>query len=119
MKYYDLIDVFEPTLTKYSYKSLPSDIVRVSKELEQSLSNIIRNIKTGDIKYNAEILENDIYSYTKKIQELISSMLNNLATLSNILVTKNNTFTVITNYYLNNTSSYSKNEDDIRNIFYP
>ena len=32
-------------------------------------------------------------------------MLNNLATLSNILVTKNNTFTVITNYYLNNTSS--------------
>ena len=105
LKYYDLIDVFEPTLTKYSYKSLPSDIVRISKELEQSLSNIISNIRTGDIKYNAEILENDIYSYTKRIQELIRSMLNNLATLSNILVTKNNTFTVITNYYLNNTSS--------------
>ena len=105
LKYYELISVFNSTLATYSYKQLPSDIVRISNELVRSLTDIMNNIKTGEIKRNAEIIGNDIYSYTYKIQELIRTMINNLSTLSNILLTKNNTFTVITNYYLNNTSS--------------
>lgn len=39
------------------------------------------------------------------MHDLIRKMLNNLGALSNILLTKNNTFTEITNYYLNKTSS--------------
>ena len=105
LHYYDLISVFNSTLSTYSYKQLPSDIVRISNELVRSLTNILNNIKSGDIRINAEIIGNDINSYTSKIQALIRTMLNNLATLSNTLLTKNNTFTVITNYYLNNTSS--------------
>ena len=105
LHYYDLISVFNSTLSTYSYKQLPSDIVRISNELVRSLTNILNNIKSGDIRINAEIIGNDINSYTSKIQALIRTMLDNLATLSNTLLTKNNTFTVITNYYLNNTSS--------------
>ena len=105
LHYYDLISVFNSTLSTYSYKQLPSDIVRISNELVRSLTNILNNIKSGDIRINAEIIGNDINSYTSTIQVLIRTMLNNLATLSNTLLTKNNTFTVITNYYLNNTSS--------------
>ena len=105
LHYYDLISVFNSTLSTYSYKQLPSDIVRISNELVRSLTNILNNIKSGDIRINAEIIGNDINLYTSTIQALIRTMLNNLATLSNTLLTKNNTFTVITNYYLNNTSS--------------
>ena len=105
IEYYDLFKVFNSTLVTYSYKKLPSDILQYSNELANKLRNILNNIKTGDIKKNAEILETNIYSYIDQIHEIIRNMLNNLATLSNILLTKNNTFTVITNYYLNNTSS--------------
>ena len=105
IKYYDLFKVFNSTLVTYSYKKLPSDILKYSNELANKLRNILNNIKTGDIKRNAEILENNIYSYIDQIHEIIRNMLNNLATLSNILLSENNTFTVITNYYLNNTSS--------------
>ena len=104
LKYYDLMDVFDSILISYSYKQLPSDIARLSNELVESLSDIYNNIKSSDIKYNAEILRNDIYSYINRIHELIRKMLNNFSNLSEIFIAKNNNFTVITNYYLNNTS---------------
>ena len=48
---------------------------------------------------------------------MIRKILNNLGILSNILITKNNTFTEITNYYLNNTSSsYVNIIKNIKNI---
>ena len=62
-------------------------------------------MRTGTIKANADILYSNINNYIDKLHELIREMLNSLGTLSNILVTKNNTYTEITNYYSNNTSS--------------
>ena len=105
LMYYDIYNVFNKTLIKYSYKKLASETVEVSNQLINSLSSIYYNIKEGNIKISAIILSNNIHYYIEDLHELIRKMLNNLGTLSNILVTKNNTFTEITNYYLNNTSS--------------
>ncbi len=105
MKYYSLYDVFQSTLVTYSYKKLPSDIVRLSNELVNKLNNTFNNIRTGEIKQNTEILTNDVYSFISNLHQLIRIMLDNLDKLSDTLLTKNNTFTIITNHYLNNTSS--------------
>ena len=105
LMYYDLYQVFNSTLVNYSYKKLTSDIVQISNELVSRLSGIFNNIKSGEIRSNAETLEDNIYSYINELHEIIRKMLENIGRLSNILATKNNTFTVITNYYLNNTSS--------------
>ena len=105
--YYDIYKVFNSTLIEYSYKKLPSEIVDISFKLVTELGRIFNNIRseTGNIKYNADILSNNIYDYIDELHDIIRKMLNNLGTLSNVLLTKNNTFTQITNYYLNNTSS--------------
>ena len=105
LKYYRLYDVFQSTLVTYSYKKLPSDIVRLSNELVNKLSNIFNNIRTGEIKQNTEILTNDVYSFISNLHQLIRITLDNLDKLSDTLLTKNNTFTIITNHYFNNTSS--------------
>ena len=105
LMYYDIYKVFNSTLVEYSYKNLAHEIVEVSNQLLNSLSSILNNIKSGDIKYYADILSDNIYNYLNELHELIRKILNNLGILSNVLVTKNNTFTGITNYYLNNTSS--------------
>ena len=105
LNYYSLYGVYNHTLITYSYKKLPSDIVRLSNELVNKLSTIFNNIKSGEIKQNAEKLSYDVYSYIEQIHQMIRKMLTNLENLSNIIITKNNTFTAITNYYLNNTSS--------------
>ena len=56
------------------------------------------------------------------MNELIVKMLNNLGKLTKTLIEKNNTFTAITNYYLNDTSaSYVniiKNMKSILNNYY-
>ena len=51
-----------------------------------------------------QILHKNIYDYVDEMNRLIVNMLNNLNALTNTLISKNNTFTAITNYYLNNTS---------------
>ena len=103
--YYDIDKIFNSTLNEYSYKKLASETVEISNQLLNSLDTVYYNIKSGNIKKHADILSDDIYSYINELHELIIIMLNNLQTLSNTLITKNNTFTEITNYYLNNTSS--------------
>ena len=105
--YYDIYQVFNSTLIEYSYKKLPSEIMEISNKLVSELSGIFNNIRSesGNIKYNADILSDNIYDYIDELHDIIRKMLNNLRTLSNVLLTKNNTFTQITNYYLNNTSS--------------
>ena len=105
IKYYELLPVFNATLVKYSYNVLPSEIIHVSNDLLNKISNIFFNLKSGTVKENADVLYSNINNYIDKLHELIREMLNSLGTLSNILVTKNNTYTEITNYYLNNTSS--------------
>ena len=117
LMYYDIYKVFNSTLVEYSYKNLAHEIVEVSNQLVNSLSSILNNIKSGDIKNNVDILSGNIYNYLNELHELIRKILNNLGILSNILITKNNTFTEITNYYLNNTSSsYVNIIKNIKNI---
>ena len=105
LKFYELYQVFNTTLVNYSYKQYPNNIILISNELKSQLSDIFYNIKTGNIKSNVETIENNINTFLDEINNKIRTMLNNLECLSNILINKNNTFTVITNYYLNNTSS--------------
>ena len=104
MIYYDLNPIFNSTLSLYSYNKIPNDTVRVSNELLSALSGIFTQIKNGNVKTYVQILHKNIYDYVDEMNRLIVNMLNNLNALTNTLISKNNTFTAITNYYLNNTS---------------
>ena len=103
--YYDINKIFNSTLSLYAYNKLSNDIIKVSNELLSKLSGIFTNIKSGDIRTNAQFLQTDIYNYINQMNSLITKMLNSLEELTNTLITKNNTFTAITNYYLNDTSA--------------
>jgi hypothetical protein len=103
--YYDINPIFNSTLELYSYDKLPYDIIKVSNELLSKLSGIFTNIRNGNVKTYSQILYNDIYNYIDESKQLITNMLNNMKNLTHILITKNNTFTAITNYYSNNTST--------------
>ena len=117
LMYYDIYQVFNSTLVEYSYKTLPSETVEISDELIKSLNNTFYNIKKGNIKLNVDNLSDDINNYINEIYELIKKMMDNLEDLSNILITKNNTFAQITNYYLNDTSfSFSNIIEKIKAI---
>ena len=115
--YYDIYQVFNSTLVEYSYKTLPPETVEISDELIKSMNNIFYNIKQGNIKLNVDNLSNEINNYINEIYELIKIMIDNLKELSNILITKNNTYAEITNYYLNDTSfSFSNIIEKIKAI---
>ena len=105
IKYYEIFPVFNSTLVKYSYNVLPAETVQISNELLNRISGIFFNLKTDNIKENADILYSNIHNYIDKLHDLIREMLNSLGELSNILTTKNNTFTEIINHYMNNTST--------------
>ena len=105
VSYHDLYPIFNSTLSLYAYNKLPNDIVKVSNELLSSLSGIFTQIKSGNVKTHAQILYNDVYGYIDEINELILDMLKNFGNLTNTLITKNNTYTAITNYYSNDTSA--------------
>ena len=103
--YYDLNPIFNSTLSLYAYNKFPNDIVNVSSELLSRLNQIFTQIKFGNVKNYTQILNKEIYNYIGEMNELIVEMFNNLKNLTNTLITKNNTFTAITNYYLNDTST--------------
>ena len=103
--YYDLNPIFNSTLSLYAYNKFPNDIVNVSSELLSRLNEIFTQIKFGNVKNYTQILNKEIYNYIDEMNELIVEMFNNLKNLTNTLITKNNTFTAITNYYLNDTST--------------
>jgi len=105
LKYYDINEIFNYTLTSYSFNKLPYQIIQISNELLNKLNNIYTSINSGNINNYVQSLSEAIYRFLNKSHDKIKIMLNNLNTLSNTLLTKNNTFTEITNYYLNNTSS--------------
>ena len=105
LTYHDIYHIFNSTFIEYSENVYPKEILEISKQLLNSLGGIYYNIKTGNNKDHADMLSNDIYTYLDELHELINKILNNLKTLTNILITNNNTYTEITNYYLNNTSS--------------
>ena len=117
LKYYNLFQIFNSTLTKYSHNILPSNDVQISNELLSKLSGIFTNIKSGEIQNNREILENSIDSFFDKMYDIKNNMINYLSNLSNLLLTLNNKYILITNYYLNGTSdSYSNIVKEIKRI---
>ena len=101
--YYDLYEIFNSTLIEISYRTLPYGLIDLSEQLVNALKNVFDNIRTGNIKPYADLLHEDIYNYIHDLHTLISTILNNLSALSNILISKENLYTRITNYYLNNT----------------
>ena len=107
LMYYDLCKVFNSTLIKYSYKKLPAEIVQVSNDLISRLNGFYIGIRQGrgEINIQVKALTDIVYNFLDDLHELIRKMLNHLGDLTNTLITKNNTFTVITNYYSNNTSA--------------
>ena len=105
LEYYDIYPIFNSTFALYPYNVLTNDIVKASNDLLSGLSGIFTQIKFGNVKTYGEILYNDIYNYIDEMNELIVKMVNNLGNLTNTLIEKNNTFTAITNYYLNDTSA--------------
>ena len=103
--YYDIYPIFNSTFSFYPYNVLTNSIINASNDLLNDLSDIYTNIKLGNVNTYAQILYNDIYNYINEMDGLLIKMLNNLGNLTNTLIEKNNSFTSITNYYLNDTSA--------------
>ena len=110
LKYYDLFEVFNSTLTTISYNKLPYLVIKLSQELVDKMSTIYYNIeRPGKIKDYVTELRDAVYEFVNNSHALVDNIYNNLKELDNVLLTKSNPFTQITNYYLNNTSvSYVK-----------
>ena len=116
-KYYNILQIFNSTLTKYSHNILSSNEVQISNELLSKLSGIFTNIKSGEIKNNRDILKNNIESFFNEMYEIKNNMIIYLSNLSNLLSTINNKYILIKNYYLNETSdSYYNIVKKIKNI---
>ena len=110
VQYYDLFDVFNYTLETISHNKLPSLVIKLSEEFENKMNLLYTNIeKKGEVKNYVEELTKILYDFVDDSHELVDAIYNNLKELNYILLTKDNPFTQITNYYLNNTSiSYVK-----------
>ena len=118
LKYYDIYPIFNSTFFLYPYNILTKEIIQASNDLLSGLSDIYTNIKLGNVNTYAQILYNDIYNYIDEMDGLLINMLNNLGNLTNTLIEKNNTFTAIINYYLNDTSaSYVNIIKNMKTIF--
>ena len=117
LKYYNLLEIFNSTLAKYSHNILPSNKIQISNELISKLSGIFTNIKSNDFKNIREILENNIDSFFDRMYKIKKNMINYLSNLSKQLLKENIAFTSITNYYLKDTSvSYMNIVKEIKTI---
>ena len=104
VQYYDILAVFNSTLTTISYNKISPVIIKVSNELLSKMSGIYYDIeKKGTVKENVEKLGDDLYTYVNHTNDLVDIIYENIKELHRTFLTKNNPFTQITNYYLNNT----------------
>ena len=63
VKYKDLSELFDATLSLEEIKYLPFKIIHESTNLKQKLEEISKNIENGGIKQNFKILNKNIYDY--------------------------------------------------------
>ena len=119
LHYYDLFEVFNTTLMTISYNKLPYLVIELSTQLEIKISSIYYNLEVkGDVKVQVEELRDSVYEFVNNTHALVDTIYRNMKELGNILITKDNPFTQITNYYLNNTSvSYVKMLAKSRRVF--
>ena len=117
LKYYDLSEVFDSTLSLDSINILPITIIEESNSLINKLKELYNNIKSGNTKNNADKLNDNVYNYNKQLHILIKNIFDSLKELTNTLNSKSNKITEVTTYYLNHTSSsYINSIQEAENI---
>ena len=104
LKYKDLSDIFDATLSLDAINKLPFAVIQESSNLKAKLEQILSNIENGGITKNIKILNNDIYSYTTKSQIIINQLLENLSDLTKSLSSSKSKLTEISTYYCSNTT---------------
>jgi len=105
VKYKDLSELFDATLSLEEIKYLPFKIIHESTNLKQKLEEISKNIENGGIKQNFKILNKNIYDYLEESNKIINELFHNLDELSISLSSSKSKLTEISTYYLNHTSS--------------
>ena len=122
IKYKDLSDIFDSTLSLDVIKELPFIIIQESNNLQQKLDELLTNIENGGIKPNIKILNKNIYDYISESHNIIYEIFCNLRELSSSLSSPKSKLTEISTYYLNHTStSYAttiKKAQDILSNYY-
>ena len=117
IKYKDLSDLFDSTLSLDHIKELPFIIIQESSNLQKKLDELLNNIENGGIKQNLKILNKNIYDYLSESHSIIYELFCNLRELSSSLSSSKSKLTEISTYYLNHTStSYVTTIEKARNI---
>ena len=105
IKYKDLSDIFDATLSLDSINRLPYSIIQETANLKNKLENLLEHIENGGIRNSIKILNDDIYGYTDVSHNIINTLFENLSELSKSLSSPKSKLTEISTYYLNNTNS--------------
>ena len=104
LKYKDISDIFDATLSLDAINKLPYVVIQESSNLKTKLEQILNSIENGGIKKNINILNNNIYSFTTKSHSIINQLLENLSDLSRSLSSSKSKLTEISTYYCSNTT---------------
>jgi hypothetical protein len=99
IKYKDLSDIFDSTLSLDVIKELPFVIINESNNLQQKLDKLLTNIENGGIKPNIKILNKNIYDYISESHNIIYEIFCNLRELSSSLSSPKSKLTEISTYY--------------------
>lgn len=103
IKYKDLSEIFDSTLSLDNIKDLPYIIIQETNILRQKLDELLENVENGGIKKNIQILNQNIYDYIDESHRILNGLFNNLKELSISLSSSKSKLTEISTYYLNNT----------------
>ena len=110
IKYKDISDIFDATLSLDSINRLPYIIIQESSNLKTKLEQLLNSIENGSIKKNLKILNTNIYDYLRESHRIINELFENLSELGKALNSGKSKLTEISTYYLNNTNnSYLSN----------
>ena len=105
IKYNDLSEIFDSTLSIENLMNLPISILVESANLKNNLQTVYNNIDNGGMKNNIKVLNNDINNYIQNSHILVNNIYKNLQNLSQSLNSSKSKFTEISTYFLNNTPS--------------
>ena len=105
IKYKDLSEIFDSTLSLDALKDLPVVIIQESSSLKKKLDELLKNIEDGGINPNLKILNKNIYEYIEESHNIIYLLFTNLEELSSSLSSSKSKLTEISTYYLNHTST--------------
>ena len=117
IKYKDLSDIFDSTLSLDTIKELPFITIQESNNLQKNLDKLLNSIENGGIKQNIKILNKNIYDYISESHNIIYELFCNLRELTSSLSSSKSKIAEISTYYLNHTStSYTTTIKKAENI---